>query len=226
MTTLTLLPEELRDLVGRVLPFASKDWMLPTFCAVAIVARDGRVTATATDRYTIGVAKVDKPGQPDVTFSISATHWRQVLSLYPAPRKKGEPLPVTLTVDDEHLTTSRPGAVPEVTARFPLVDPEYLVKGQSVLSKHLAAEPVEEQSPTCYNPTMLARFAHLGQSLTVLPSGPKSPTVVLAHDFAGALMPMSHSADAGGSTAAEVRAKAREDWTNLLTVSSFGEVSA
>lgn len=216
MISITLLPEDLRDLVRRVLPFVGTDEILPMLTGVAFEARGGMLTATATDRYVIGVAKLTMPEAPDVVFSITAGHWREVLRLYPVPRKAGEPLPVTLTVDDDHLTTSRPGAVPEVTARFPLLDPDWLVnKARSVVARHLTLDAAPEQ-PSTYNPRYLARFAHLGESITVLPSEPNKPTVIISHDFVGAIMPMHRSTSLGGATPDEVRTKARAEWADAL----------
>lgn len=60
----TMTAADLHRIVSDALLFAGKDDTLPALCSVQLKASAGYIVATATDRYTAGVARADYGGEP------------------------------------------------------------------------------------------------------------------------------------------------------------------
>lgn len=78
---ITITACELRDLVSPVLPLASKDSMLPILNAV-LIETDGKwLSASATDRFRLGIKRIEKrPTEDDPT-----TEWAPFRAVVPLP---------------------------------------------------------------------------------------------------------------------------------------------
>lgn len=197
MTSIELSASELRDLVSPVLPLASSDATLPVLNSVLLQVRGDYITATATDRYRLGIQrfKFDEP-PAEFTALVSVRDLRHMLTIF-KPNKAID-MRLLLTTGD---ASGKPTITIEATAglltfseaRFTYhqVDAEY-PKIRKILRDALAAEPGEDGNTMSVNPHFLADFkaaAPRNVPLRIRSIGPSKPIVVMAgDDFIGMLM--------------------------------------
>jgi len=217
MTTLTIELHELRWLLSAALPFAAKDLSaFPSLEAVRLETRGGYVTATATDRYVVGMARVKAKGAKGFEALIRAKDVRHILATFKNRRgvfstvnlgvTPGKPGSVTVGLADGLFA----GAV-DLTARYELVDGDFPKLGKIFREWKPSTKPVG-----AFNPAYLAKFANVTRehrdpvqvsigvrTSKVAGEDPTSgPALVQAGDyFLGAIMPVR---GAGVDAAADV----------------------
>lgn len=221
--TITLTARQFRALIEPVLPMACKDDMLPVLCAVQVTAEDRWLTATTTDRFRVGIKRIEKHATDDD----ATTEWPEFSALIPVravrsilatfkPTRGFDPA-MALTVAEDRLVVEAAGA-------FDLFDSSRFVhhlqsgeypKVRSLIREVLAVPDDERVSRVVVNPTLFADFKACGSStLRILMGRANKPLVVTDDEgFIGVLMPRR-------------RDSPEESWDDLLGVKSADEKKA
>lgn len=187
--SLTLTAEEFRDLITPVLPFASSDFMLPVLNGVRLEVVAGWVTASATDRFRMGIKRI-KPaagGPGSFAANVAAADLLRLLAIFKPQR--GMPTELALSVEDEKLTVEAGGGFDFASARlsFALVSGDYPDLRRVILAA--LAKP-QEAGLVGFDPTLLAAIPRaVGRDTVVVRLG--NPTTFASSDqsFIGLLMP-------------------------------------
>lgn len=219
ITALRIGADEFRALVSPVLPMAGKDEMLPVLCAVLIESNGKWLSAMTTDRYRVGIKRIEKhPTDDDPT-----TEWPAFRALVPVravksimtnfkPSRRTSPPAITLTVEDAKLTAEAVGLFDLFdSARFT----HHLETGEfpglrKVFRQALETSTVGAGETTVgVDPAQMADFKACGaKTLRVVIGAPGKPLLVTDDDgFIGLLQPRSLHGD---------NADSLEDWTHFF----------
>ena len=196
--TVALNASQFRFLVAPVIPLAEKtSWGLPVLNAVLIEGVGQYLTATATDRYRIGVQRikvdVDVSG---FTALVSIRSLRSILSIFKTTRKFNPEL--TFTVTDTTFAVEAVGAISvdigfvSGSMAWPLVDGEYPKVRNIIADAHARASEGDD----LLNPAFLADFQsaqHHGEPMLMRGSPGHAYFVQIGADFVGAIMPVRAS---------------------------------
>lgn len=215
MTTLTITASEFRALVTPVLPCAGHDGMLPVLTAMQIESHGEWLSASATDRFRLGIKRIKKRA----TDEDPSTEWPEFKALIPTraiksllasykPRRGTMDATLTLTVEGNRLTAEAVGLFDLFdAARFvhTLEDGEF-PNLRAVMKKAMELPAEERGSEVGFNPSFMADFKAVGaMTLRMLIGGPKTPIIFTDDDgFLGCLMPRA------------IATEFREDWTDFL----------
>jgi DNA polymerase III sliding clamp (beta) subunit (PCNA family) len=198
MTTLNLTARELAAVVAPVLPMAGRDGDLPVINAV-LIETDGKwLVAMSTDRFRIGIKRIEKRPTDDDP----ATEWpefraliplrsvRSLLSMFKPTRSMNPEL--SLTVEGDNLIAEGAGGFDLFDAsRFTYA----LQPGQFPDLRALvrnASEGVDERAHEAgINPIFMADFKACGNAVLRIAFGAPGRPIVLTDDegFIGLLMP-------------------------------------
>jgi len=193
---LTLAVNDLRDLLSAVVPFACDDGMLPVLCSVRLRARGKWLVADATDRFRIGVKRIENDDDgtwPDFEAVIPLTAVKSMLHLF-RPARSGPLTEIVLTVDDDVMTVEGKGAYvlfDQAIMRYHLEPAEY-PNLDSLVAKELARPADQGSTAVGLNPRFLSDYKHLGREPIQVRIGAAShPTIVMTGDglFVSLLMP-------------------------------------
>lgn len=201
--TVTITAADLVRTIDNVLPFTNRDETLPMLCAVFLETADGKLTATATDRYTLGHARADCTGSlPKEGVLIRRADAMLITRLFrPARRRAGHSLmaQVSLTLepakggDNKILrvaTADTLGLVRELGIGISTMDVQF-VGYRGLINK---LESPAENQPVGLNPQYLARFARVaaeysGEPLRFFSGGPASGSIIeIGENFLGLIM--------------------------------------
>jgi len=184
---------QLRTLLMTVLPFAGGDIGLPVIATVKLEGRGGQLMAIATDRYTLGVSKLDVEDCDGFEALVKAKDVRHILATF--KNRKAIQSKVALTVADESITVSLVDGLfadaEDLTARYSLMDGTF----PKVLHIFRDWKPADTAVAAC-NPVYMARFQHVtsvrGEPVQMRIGAGRSPVIVQAGDyFIGAIMPVT-----------------------------------
>jgi len=214
MTNLTINAADFRALVNPILPLACKDDMLPTLCAVLIESDGKWLSATATDRFRMGIKRIAKrPTDDDPTTEwpefralISTRSVKSLLTTFKTLRGS-LPAQITFTIEEDRLTAEAAGA-------FDLFDSGRFVhhlltgdfpKVRSLVRQHLDI-PVEDRvSTVALNPFFLADWKAVGSTSLRVMMGAANKAVLVTDDEGFIGLQMVRRMDAPV-----------EDWTDFL----------
>ncbi|MFI2667890.1 hypothetical protein [Micromonospora carbonacea] len=198
--SVTISTSNLAQALRAVTPFASRDVTLPGLCVVQLQAAPGILTATATDRYSIGHARQAATGalsRPRYLHRRDAKNLRDELDAYMEDRESGLD-PVTITEHDDYLRVTfdpvtmhcvEPDAgkfpdVGAVLATLPVVAAAEGLHAPVSLSHRVLRPLLKAAEADPYNPPRL------------LFDGPRKPVRVEIGDwFIGAIMPVKLRGD-------------------------------
>lgn len=196
--SLTLSARQFRSLIDPILPLAGKDTMLPVLCAVLVQSEGKWLTASATDRFRLGIKRIEKVATEDDP----AKEWPEFRALIPVravksilaaykPTRGSDPT-LSLIVEDDSLVVEAAGSFDLFdAARFTHhLETGEFPKFRSIVTDGLAV-PDEERAPSAsFNPAFLADFKNCGRTLRVVMGRPTKPVILLDDEgFVGALMP-------------------------------------
>ncbi|MGH3997641.1 MAG: hypothetical protein ACRDTJ_09290, partial [Pseudonocardiaceae bacterium] len=214
MTNFTISAAEFRALVAPVLPLACKDDMMPTLCAVLIEGDGKWLSATATDRFRMGIKRIAKRATDDDP----ATEWPEFRALVPLRSIKSLlttfktlrgslPAQITFTIEDGKLTAEAAGAFDLFdSARFVhyLQDGEY-PKVRSLVQQTLDIAVEDRVSAIHLDPFFLADWKAIGTKNLRFLMGKANGAILVTDDegFIGLQMPRR----------SELR---YEDWSDFL----------
>lgn len=199
MSTITVDLNELRALLSRVIPFAQQsNFGLPVIESVHLTGKGGYLIATATDRYIVGMGRQKVEGADGFDALVKIKDVRHILTTFKS--RKGIVAKVTLATGgtaaagDASLTVALADGLfadaDDLTARYSLIDGKF--PGVASIFREWKA-PTEVEG-TGYNPSYLAKFAHVTDSRAEpikVTGGGDRPTIVQAGDyFLGAIMPV------------------------------------
>lgn len=224
MTNFTISAAEFRALVAPVLPLACKDDMMPTLCAVLIEGDGKWLSATATDRFRMGIKRIAKRATDDDP----ATEWPEFRALVPLRSIKSLlttfktlrgslPAQITFTIEDNKLTAEAAGAFdPFDSARFVhyLQDGEY-PKVRSLVQQTLDISVEDRVSAIHLDPFFLADWKAIGTKNLRFLMGKANGAILVTDDegFIGLQM----------ARRSELR---YEDWTDFLAAKKTDEKAA
>jgi len=196
MSTITIDLNELRTLLSRVIPFANQaKYGLPVLETIQLTGKGDYLVATATDRYIVGIARTKVENAADFEALVKIQDVKHILSTFKS--RKDINTKITLTTSGEAGNASLTVALADglfadaddLTARYGLSDGQY-PDVSKVFSEWTAPT---EFSGTGYNPSYLAKFAHVtsrNEPIKVSGGGLR-PTIIQAGDyFLGAIMPV------------------------------------
>jgi DNA polymerase III sliding clamp (beta) subunit (PCNA family) len=200
---------QLADAVAVVKPHAGTDATLPMLTGIKFETKDGALELAATDRYTLGIARIEHDAKSELApfgeFSalISVKEIARVLTIFKPARYNGLPFGLRITIEDGRAVFEMTASwsdlagsklsVKLIDSKFPPVDT--LIKP---LVKDLAAA-TDQVAFTAFNPNILARFNAIhsvsrGTPVELRQSSPTKPLLITAHtddlDFVGVAMPM------------------------------------
>lgn len=205
MTRITVDLGALRTLLTSSAPFAGDDHSLPVLNTILLEGKGKWLVATATDRYSLGMARAEVEGADGFRALVKLADARHILKLF-SPAKGQARVTVSLTVEDRTDTASAKLKVDRddglfadcdsLTATYSLVDGEF-PKTASLFHNW---KPSTDRSTSGFNPEYLARFQHVtstrGEPIRVTFGNDRGLTVVQAGDyFLGAIMPVRLSDD-------------------------------
>lgn len=195
VTTYTTTVNALHDLIDPVLVLADKGQSLPILATVHLRGHGDWITATATDRYRIGIkrAKADIPA--DFAASVGVDVWRTLFRIFKATRIHDPELTFTFREHDFDVTQGGGSdLITGATVTFPLTLGEYpkMAATWETFTRKGATEGA-------VNPHFLADFRHAcsasGEPMTAWyashPSGHPMLCVAIGDDFRGILMSVS-----------------------------------
>lgn len=178
----------LRALLIPVLPFAATAAELPVLNAIRLRGNGDVLTATATDRFRLGVTRI--PVEPTGWFEtlLSVADAKRLLAWF-KPQRGIEGM-LRLTVTDNTL---RVEATDVLAFGVSAASVEFLrVPGTYPSVESLVAKALQAPQGTeglAFNPVLLAPFAKVPGTLRVKPgAGMSQPTVFEGENFIGLLM--------------------------------------
>lgn len=218
MTAIVLGADRLAELVTPIIPLAGRDDYMPVINAVLIESDGKWLSASATDRFRIGIKRIEKYATDDDP----ATEWPQFRALVPLrsikailamhkPRRGALPPDLTLTVADNSLTVEAVGAFDLFdSARFTYTLQAGDFPAVRSLIRDALAKPADERATDFgINPDFMADFKAVGRTLRVVTgptraNGDKGPLILTDNNgFIGVLTPRRI-------------VEASEDWTDFL----------
>lgn len=222
-TAITVDLGQLRTLLSRVAPFAGSDDSLPVIATVNLEGHGGYLTATATDRYIMGVSRVLVEDADGFNALLRAKDVRHILATF--KNRKAIQSKVALTVANGSLTVSLVDGLfadaDDLTARYGLMDGTY----PKVMDIFRNWKPAADTTSNGCNPFYLAKFQHVtqfrGEPVKVSFGAGTSPILVQAGDyFLGAVMPVRMT------EASDNQPMALADWLDGLTLQAEPEAVA
>lgn len=218
--SITITARTLHALIDPVLPCASSDIGLPVLNGVLIESRGKWLTATATDRFRLGVKRIGSPdgeAWPEFRAVVSTRSLRNIFATF-KPQRGLDP-ELDLAIEGDRLSVKASGGLDDMagaSASYWLVDGEY-PKADRLLRKALDAEP--QPIEQAFNWQHLSAFKaadKIGVGLRVKAGGgPTDPLLVVGDDFLGILMPRKISGDL-----------ADQGWGDVLTNTAEKKVEA
>lgn len=181
----------LRNLVSSTAPFAQLTGHgLPVFEAIELRGCGQYLVATASDRYVIAMKRAEVAGVDGFYALVPTSELKHLLATFKTTRQHG-PASVTLTVADEQLRVSRSDGIFagcfDLTVTYRVLDSKF----PDLFALLEKWEPGTE-SATAYNAGLLAKFQAAVERYTpvhMMPGKKGSPTLVMAGDLFGAVMP-------------------------------------
>ena len=198
------------ELVKPIIPLASPDGMLPILNAVKVETRGEYMTATATDRFRVGISRIKPDGPTPAGFNalIRLSELRQMLTIFKATKNNDPILTLTLEITDDHtsrLRVTQSGGFNFIDASmtFGLMTGDY--PRTAPLFTSFAKNTSEPAALVGMNAAYLADFRHAlrnrSDTLVIHAANANKPTIVTVHDyFIGAIMPVSVNADDSNAT--------------------------
>lgn len=215
-----LATSQLRALFSPVLPFADKGDSLPILAAVRVHSSGGYLYATATDRYRIGVQRVqvaptpadegeEKPLPDGIQFVLDRAAIQGLLSLHKPTRGHGDPeLEFTVSADRVTVTGAGSFGFMDSSTTWRRLDDGFGIQYPSVgaiITTALQQAANTEPTPpiaVAFNPAYLADFRHVqgtqryGDPMRLWITSVTKPALVrIGDDFIGALMPVRFASD-------------------------------
>lgn len=182
--TLSIKATDLRDLLTTVLPFADKD-QIPLLQTVHLAGHGSCVTATATNRFILGMQRVDIQAPTTLDAIVPTKAAKEILALYKPGRRA--PFDLRLSFTPDLVTIEAPGVPDMPSATWALGSGTY--PKVSGLIKDLDERP-GDYVPTI-DPRWLRVISGLPGPLHIIP-GARNKRVTVRNDdgFIGAVMPI------------------------------------
>lgn len=189
MTTVTAA--ELHRMIEQVVPHMSGDDTLPVINSVQLEARDGHLFATATDRYTMAVAR---------TAITTADDWRDVFipaEYIPALQSWLKPAFGTVTIstllEEDDGTVQITGKTSSMTIQYSRLSYSRVPDWRKLLHGYTATEP-QPIPLTGFTTEYLARWQKAAKTVQCWQYGATGALVVMDElgYFLGMQMPVRH----------------------------------
>lgn len=212
MSTINLTARQFAELMRPVVPHAAGDRLLPILSTV-LIETDGKwLSAMATDRYTLGIQRIEKRATDDDP----ATEWPEFKALVPLrsvkallalfkPSRNAVLADMSLTVEDDKLVVEGAGGFDLfASSRFTyfLETGEYPNLRKAILGALASTSAAAPGTAYDFAPSRLARFA--GLRTLRMAYGGRGAVVTDDDGFLGAVMPR------------RAEGIEREDWTDFL----------
>lgn len=196
---ITTTARDLRDLLTPVLPFTDKGDTLPVLETILLRGHGDQLSATATDRYRIGMtrAKIAAPK----TFE-ALLPWRSakaILAMFKVTRARNPELTLTFDFAEQVVRVETAGLSEDIAGArigYRLLQAEYPKKVDSIFADAFSGGSVE---PFALNAHFLADFQHVVRDAEPLvlsrSKRENGPIGVACGDwFVGAIMPVRSTA--------------------------------
>lgn len=172
MTTTLVVPYTNFQYVATIaLRCVGRDQLLPILTYVQFRAEGGRLTATATDRYTVARARADVPNLPDVEFYLSAPECRAILATFKGGRHAGVELQFDVEPGGQVAVSRKAGLLSmggDATLRFAGMEGDW-PKLDHLLDD--TAKSTEEVRPARLNTKWLRRLPEDAQGAVMARQG-------------------------------------------------------
>ena len=202
MTAATLSASELACLIRPVLSLAGDGSTPPVLNAVLLGNDNGFLTATATDRYRLGVARHEATVDAGFSALVPLAAIKRILAMFKARRSYDPALRLTVSGGDKPtLTVATIDGLSdgvEMSATFPLEVGKYpdLPK---LLRKIIKESATAKRATPAVNIELLAGFRYAGgpnAPLEVRVVGNNRPILLIGENFIGMQMPVRSDANA------------------------------
>lgn len=195
----------LAQLTKPVIPLAHKDGMLPVLNAVRLQAFGKYLTASATDRYKAGMARVELDPAPPAGLDIiiRLAELRRLLAIFKSDAKTERT--VTITVLDHGIKVEQAFGLDflDASMTFPRESGDF----PNIAALFKTEQPAQPVSSVALDASHIAEFRHAireGEPLIVRSGEQNRPIVVTAGShFVGLLMPMRSSSGAATDALSE-----------------------
>lgn len=213
---LKITARQLRELLEPVIPLALNDDMLPVLTCIQFRSHGRTVTASATDRFRLGISRIELEQSADFTALLRVRDLRKVMTLFKANRLDNPALTFVrsgdvVTVSSDEAFAGMHGASLSLTiqaGQFPELG--------ELITKALK-DSAGDGGLIGVNPEFLGSFkaaVHRGESLVVKPgSEPMNPILVASGEhFVGLLMPRKLMVGTNAEYLADLQAR----WAPVL----------
>lgn len=206
---ITIPVSEFRRLVTLATPFAGKDPILPVFMTIRFDTRNGYLTAAATDRYRMIIARTRCGGDFHALIPVEAC--KRIATTF-KPDRRTQP-DISLTERAGQVEVSLTGTVSGISDAD-LTVAQYegeWPKIEMVFQKVLDAEPAR----TALNTTLLHDVPKttMGEGAVFIPAGNGKPALIVSRDWIVAQQALGHVEDP------------LESWRSLLAVDAEAEAA-
>lgn len=205
MPRIDLTASELHALLAPVLPHAATDKERPELGVVHLEARDGVLSAVASDRFTLGATRHPAPDTDDFTLTIERTDADNLLRIFKHTKKTDPHL--VIVVEEMPVPADTGTAITlgiridsETGKRHVVQDQEHVdaifSKWRSILARVLARPTLMATPAVAFPGWAMARWAKApgkGEHLQVFPGPtPSDPVLVTAGEsFMGLWIPVA-----------------------------------
>lgn len=211
-STFEISTKALAQLVKPIVPLAGKDDMLPLLRCVRFQASGKYLTAATTDRFRVGIARVelDTPPPANLDIKIGLDELKQLLAVFKSDARIERTVTITV-VDENKIKVEQAFGFGFVDASmgFPLVQGDY-PRLTHLFKRENLSEPVTSVG---LNGAYLADFRHAareGEPLIVRSGNERKPLIITAGEhFIGALMPVRAGIEDGSDAA-------MDSWADVL----------
>lgn len=205
-----LSAEELHRMIKQVAPHMSDDATLPVLNAIHLEARNHDLTAVATDRYTVGVARTNLVDNDRWEAYIPDSELRTVTAWLKSAKATNSTISVVAQADGDDTTLTFSSNNGSLRIEYPTKNYGRFPNWRNIIQGALDGEP-QAVPLSGLTTKFLDRWQHADNKLHYFQAGPKKPVVFLdtTGDFIGMQMPINNEE--------LTRSQLTSRWTNVLT---------
>ncbi|MGW1015637.1 DNA polymerase III subunit beta family protein [Streptomyces niveus] len=207
---------DLHRMLKQVAPHMSDDDTLPVLTAIHLEARNHDLTAAATDRYTIGVARTNLVDNDRWEACIPDSELRTVTAWLKSSKATNDTVSVVAQADGDDTTLTFTSNSGSLRIEYPTKNYGKFPSWRNIIRGALDGEP-QAVPLSGLTTKFLERWQHADNKLHYFQTGPQKPLVFIddTGDFIGMQMPINNEQ--------VTRTQLTDRWANALTRFAYFE---